>query len=53
MIERMEKLADKLWLNKYSISENGKYGVCDASLNIILPVIFDDIEISPDKQIIY
>lgn len=52
MIERMEKLADKLWLNKYSISENGKYGVCDASLNIILPVIFDDIEISPDKQII-
>lgn len=58
MFEKIEKLTDSLWLNeilyKYSTSESKekKFGVCDDNMKIILPIIFDEIEMSADKQIV-
>lgn len=56
MFEKIERLNEGLWVNetlwKCLLSESKKFGVCDYKDNIILPFIFDEIEMSADKKVI-
>ena len=45
-------IANKIKKEDLGLSKNKKFGVCDYKDNIVLPFIFDEIEINADKKVI-